>query len=255
MKVEGLDFSGKVAVITGGGKGLGKEFARFLGLHGARVVIGARNEEVLAKTARELQNEGIEVKAVAVDVTNSSQVGAMAEDVYRSMGPVEILINNAAIYFGVDRKSFMEINEDEWDQMLNVNVKGPWLTTKAFFPQMKELGRGKVVNIASEVFFTGSHNLVHYVASKGGVIGLTRALARELGQYNISVNAVAPGFTDTEASRTIVKDVSKYDTSLNCLQRLGVPQDVCGAVAFFASPYSDFITGQTMLVDGGRVMN
>jgi NAD(P)-dependent dehydrogenase (short-subunit alcohol dehydrogenase family) len=202
-----------------------------------------------------LGKKGVSVKAFTVDVTVNEQVQAMADEVHRTLGPVEILINNAAVYYGINRKPFMEIEEKEWDLVMNVNIKGAWLVTRAIFPHMQELGRGKVINIASQVFFTGSHHFAHYVASKGGLIGLTRALARELGSYQVTVNAVAPGFTDTEASRVLVQDINKYDSSANSLQRIGVPQDICGAVAFLASPLSDFITGQTILVDGGRHMN
>ncbi len=138
--------------------------------------------------------------------------------------------------------------------MMAVNVKGSWLCARAVFPAMRDQGKGKIINLASEVFFTGSHGFVHYVASKGGVVGLTRALAVELGPYGICVNAVAPGYTDTEASRTVA-DVSKYDTSRTPLRRLEKPDDVVGAVAFLASNDSDFITGQTVLVDGGRAMH
>ncbi len=255
MSMANMDLSGKLVLITGGGKGLGKEFASFLGSLGARIIVAARNKDNLSSTVAELQNMGIEATARPVDVTSMEQLQEMATEIRSSKGPVEIVINNAAIYYGVERKTFLEIDEAEWDFMMKVNVKGPWLVTRAFFPHMQELGRGKIVNIASQVFFTGSQNLVHYVASKGGVIGLTRALARELGQYSITVNAVAPGFTDTEASRTLVADIHKYDTSANCLKRLSVPEDVCGAVAFLASPLSDFITGQTIIVDGGRAMH
>ena len=169
-------------------------------------------------------------------------------------GRIDVLVNNAAYYYGVARKAFTEISLEEWDRMMAVNVKGPWLCTRAVFPNMKERGKGKIINLASEVFFTGSQGFVHYVSSKGGVIGLTRALAIELGPYGICVNAVAPGYTDTEASRTIA-DVSKYDTSRTPLKRLERPEDVVGIVAFLASDESDFITGQTVLVDGGRAMH
>jgi NAD(P)-dependent dehydrogenase (short-subunit alcohol dehydrogenase family) len=138
--------------------------------------------------------------------------------------------------------------------MMAVNVKGPWICARAVFETMKSLGKGKIINLTSEVFFTGSHGFAHYVASKGGVIGLTRALAIELGPYGICVNAVAPGYTDTEASRTIA-DVNKYDTSRTPLKRLERPEDLVGIVCFLASDESDFITGQTILVDGGRAMN
>jgi NAD(P)-dependent dehydrogenase (short-subunit alcohol dehydrogenase family) len=164
------------------------------------------------------------------------------------------LVNCAAIYDGLVRKSFTEIDPKEWDQVMAVNVKGPWLCTRAVFPHMKQQGKGKIVNLSSEVFFTGSHGLIHYVSSKGGVIGLTRALAIELGPHNININAVAPGFTDTEASRSIA-DVKKYDVSRTPLRRLEEPNDLLGAVIFLASDDSDFITGQTLLVNGGRAMH
>jgi 3-oxoacyl-[acyl-carrier protein] reductase len=154
----------------------------------------------------------------------------------------------------VTRKPFTEVEEEHWDRMMAVNVKGPWLCTRAVFPHMEAQGKGKIVNLASEVFFTGSHGFVHYVASKGGVIGLTRALAVELGPHNICINAVAPGFTDTEASRTLA-NVEKYDTSRTPLKRLETPEDLVGIVTFLASDESDFITGQTILVDGGRAMH
>jgi len=136
--------------------------------------------------------------------------------------------------------------------MLSVNVKGVWLCCVAVFPYMKERQKGKIINLASEVFFTGSHGLAHYVASKGGVVALTRALAAELGPYNICVNALAPGFTATEAAAGLA-DLSKYDTSLTPLGRIGTPEDLLGALIFLASSESDFVTGQVVLVDGGRV--
>jgi NAD(P)-dependent dehydrogenase (short-subunit alcohol dehydrogenase family) len=178
----------------------------------------------------------------------------MAEATNRAFGRIDILINNAAVYDGLKRKPFHEIDPDEWDLVMAVNVKGAFLAARAVFPYMKAQGYGKIVNLASEVFFTGSNGFAHYVASKGGIIGLTRALAVELGPYNICINCVAPGFTDTEASRGLA-DVSKYDTSKTPLRRLEMPADLTGAALFLASPESDFITGQTLLVDGGRAMH
>jgi NAD(P)-dependent dehydrogenase (short-subunit alcohol dehydrogenase family) len=178
----------------------------------------------------------------------------MAEATIDAFGRIDILINNAAIYDGIKRKPFHEIDLGEWDLVMTVNVKGAFLATRAVFPHMKKQGYGKIVNLASEVFFTGSHGFAHYVASKGGIIGLTRALAIELGPHNICINCVAPGFTDTEASRGLA-DVSKYDTSRTPLRRLETPQDLTGAALFLASSESDFVTGQTLLVDGGKAMH
>lgn len=167
-------------------------------------------------------------------------------------GRIDILVNCAAILDGLVRKSFTEVDPDEWDQVMVVNVKGPWLCARAVFPYMKQQRKGRIINLSSETFFTGSHGLIHYVSSKGGVIGLTRALAIELGPHNIKINAIAPGFTDTEASRSFA-DVTKHDVSRTPLRRLEQPYDLIGAILFFASDESDFITGQTLVVDGGRV--
>jgi|APCry1669189204_1035204.scaffolds.fasta_scaffold00303_17 3-oxoacyl-[acyl-carrier protein] reductase len=246
---------GRVALVTGAGKGLGKAFCLRLAEEGADIVAVTRADtEGLEKTAKEVRSLGREVLAAKVDVSREEDTLSMAAQALERFGRIDVLVNNAAYYYGVARKAFTEISLEEWDRMMAVNVKGPWLCTRAVFPNMKERGKGKIINLASEVFFTGSQGFVHYVSSKGGVIGLTRALAIELGPYGICVNAVAPGYTDTEASRTIA-DVSKYDTSRTPLKRLERPEDVVGIVAFLASDESDFITGQTVLVDGGRAMH
>jgi len=246
---------GRVALVTGAGKGLGKAFCLRLAEEGADIVAVTRADtEGLEKTAKEVRSLGREVLAAKVDVSREEDTLSMAAQALERFGRIDVLVNNAAYYYGVARKAFTEISLEEWDRMMAVNVKGPWLCTRAVFPNMKERGKGKIINLASEVFFTGSQGFVHYVSSKGGVIGLTRALAIELGPYGICVNAVAPGYTDTEASRTIA-DVSKYDISRTPLKKLERPEDVVGIVAFLASDESDFITGQTVLVDGGRAMH
>jgi|UniRef100_A0A7C4AS35 3-oxoacyl-[acyl-carrier protein] reductase len=245
----------KVAIVTGAGKGLGRAFCVKLAQEGAHIVAVTRSDmEGLENTAKEVRALGRDALIRQVDVASESDTLRMADEALKTFGRIDVLVNNAAYYFGVTRKAFTEISVEEWDRMMAVNVRGPWLCARAVFPAMKAQGKGKIVNLASEVFFTGSHGFVHYVSSKGGVIGLTRALAVELGPVGICVNAVAPGYTDTEASRTIA-DVTKYDTSRTPLRRLEKPEDVVGAVAFLASDESDFITGQTVLVDGGRAMH
>lgn len=246
---------GKVAIVTGGGKGLGRAFCEGFAREGAKVLAVTRKDmQGLEETVKSVRTLGAEGEYLQIDVTSRADTEKMAKFAMDRFGRIDILVNNAAFYYGVQRKGFNEIGEEEWDMMMAVNVKGTWLSTVAVFPFMKEAGKGKIVNMTSEVFFTGSQGFVHYVATKGAVIGLTRALAIELGPHNICINAVAPGFTDTEASRTIA-DVTKYDTSKTPLKRLGVAEDIVGATIFLSSDAADFITGQTILVDGGKVMH
>jgi 3-oxoacyl-[acyl-carrier protein] reductase len=249
----------RVAIVTGAARGLGRSFAMRLAQEGAKVmamniVMRPKDREDLDETVKQIKALGGEVTSFVGDVSVMKDTAAMAEATVKAFGKVDILINNAAIYDGLKRRPFYEIDLDEWDLVMKVNVKGAFLCTRAVFPYMKNQGYGKIINIASEVFFTGSHGFAHYVASKGGIIGMTRALAIELGPHGIRINCVAPGFTDTEASRGIA-DVAKYDTSKTPLGRVVKPEDLTGAALFLASPESDFITGQTILVDGGRVMH
>ncbi len=245
----------RVAIITGGAKGLGRAFALKMAEEGAKVLVVTRKDtDNLQKTVRQVQTMGGQADLFQADVTSPEDMQAMAEAAVKAFGRIDILVNNAAVYEGIKRKPFHEITPQEWDLVLTVNVKGAFLATRAVFPYMRGQGYGKILNLASEVFFTGSHGFAHYVASKGGIIGLTRALAVELGPHNICINCLAPGFTDTEASRGLA-DVSKYDTSKTPLRRLEKPEDLTGTAVFLASAESDFMTGQTLLVDGGRAMH
>jgi len=242
----------KVAVVTGAAGGLGRMFALSLAGEGAHVAVVDVYDATPVQ--KEIEARGGKALALAGNVTDPVSMNNMAAEVKKQFGRIDILINNAAIYAGLKRGSFMEIDLDEWDRVMAVNVKGAFLAVRAVYPYMKAQRHGKIINIASEVFFTGSHGFAHYVTSKGGIIGLTRALAIETGSDNICVNAIAPGFTDTEASRGIA-DVQRYDTTKTPLQRLCQPEDLTGTAIFLASSDSDFITGQAIVVDGGRVMH
>ena len=243
---------GKVSIVTGAARGLGKAFALKLAEEGSRVVGVDIDMGELGRFLEEAKSRGLEILALHTDVSKEEDTKRMAREVYERFGRIDVLVNNAAYLYGVKRRPFYEIEPGEFERMLSVNVKGVWLCCVAVFPYMKERRKGKIINLASEVFFTGSHGLAHYVASKGGVVALTRALAAELGPYNICVNALAPGFTATEAAAGLA-DLSKYDTSLTPLGRIGTPEDLLGALIFLASSESDFVTGQVILVDGGRV--
>jgi 3-oxoacyl-[acyl-carrier protein] reductase len=245
----------KVAIVTGGARGLGKAFCLAMAEQGAKLVVADILDKEAQQTATEIQAKGGSAIALKVDITSEEDTLHMAEETLKQLGRIDILVNNAAMIYGITRKPFTEIPPAEWDKLMTVNLRGPFLCCRAVFPQMKKQGKGKIINLASETAFTGSNNLIHYVTSKGGIISFTRALAGEVGQYGICVNAVGPGFTDTESSRTVIDNITKYDVGLTPLRRLEQPEDLVGAVIFLASDESDFITGQTLVVDGGRYMH
>jgi 3-oxoacyl-[acyl-carrier protein] reductase len=242
---------GKVAIVTGGAKGLGKAFCFALAEEGAKVVMAAHrlDTDEAKQAAKEIESKG--GLTVEVDVTNEESTKLMAEKTIEKFGRIDILVNNAAYYYGVSRKPFYEITSEEWDRALDVGAKGAWLCAKAVFPQMKKQNKGKIINLSSDTAFAPTKGMIHYITSKAAVVGITRVLAGELGQYNICVNAVAPGYTDTPASWTI-GNVSKFDVSSIPMGRVGKPEDIVGAVVFFASDDSDFISGQTLIIDGAR---
>jgi NAD(P)-dependent dehydrogenase (short-subunit alcohol dehydrogenase family) len=239
MKLEG----GRV-LVTGAARGLGLELALHLAGAGARVM-GAD----LSEGSDQLKRAGIEL--VQVDVSSQADADGLADSVREELGGLDALVNNAAVV-DLERRPFWEIPVDEWDRVLAVNVRGPWLCSGALLPLLRESDGGAIVNLASETAFTGSPGLAHYVASKGALVSLTRSLARELGDEGIRVNAVAPGYVPTEGSRGLAP--GGYDPSATPLGRVGEAGDLLGAIAFLLSDESGFVTGQTLLVNGGRLM-
>ncbi len=244
--------AGQVAVITGAAGGLGRSFALAFAAAGAHVVAADRNEAGAEAVAGEVAERGGRAIAVAVDVTLGASAEAMAERAVGWGGGIDILVNNAAIYAGLERLPFWELDEAAWDRVLAVNLKGAWLCSKAVFPAMRQRGRGKIVNVASATVFSGSPLWAHYVASKGALIALTRTMAREAGDHGVTVNALAPGFTLTDASLGLMEDAASYGVNRGAIKRAAYPDDMAGAALFLASPASDFISGQTLIVDGGR---
>jgi len=244
----------KVAIVTGGARGLGKVYCLRMAEEGAKVVVADILEPEAEATANEIKAKGGTALAVKADVTSEAETQSMAEKTAKEFGRIDILVNNAGFYHGMSRKPFNEISSAEWDKMMAVSAKGTWLCSKAVFPQMKKQGKGKIINISSEAVFAPTKGLIHYTAAKAAVIGITRVLAGELGQYNICVNVVVPGVIDTPATRSYVS-MEKLDASSVPMGRFGKPEDVVGAIIFFASDDSDFISGQSLLVDGARRVN
>lgn len=240
---------GKVAIVTGGGNGIGRAICERFADEGARVVVADINLRAAAEVVAGIRaRDGIAL-AAAVDVASRAQVSAMVQQTLEEYGQVDILVNNVGTY---PARPFLDITEEEWDRIVDVNLKGTFLCSQTVARSMVGRGAGKIVNIASGTFYYAPPVRAHYVAAKAGVMGLTRAMARELGTYGINVNAVAPGLTITETSLDRPKEVFEENLKLRCIQSEEYPEDLVGAVLFFASADSDFVTGQTLLVDGGR---
>lgn len=246
-----LDLADKSAIVTGAARGLGLAFARALVQAGAKVAIADIDAAAAREAEQTLSEQGGTAIALGVDVADEDSVVRMVSDVVASYGGVDILVNNAAVYAGLKRKPFFEITSQEWDRVMSVNLKGAFLCAKAVYPGMETRG-GKIVNVASATVFSGSPLWMHYVASKGGIIAMTRVMARELGDSGITVNALAPGFALTEASKELIEDAESYGVGRGAIHRAAQPDDMVGACLWLVSPMSDFVTGQTIIVDGGR---
>ena len=239
---------GKVAIVTGGQRGIGRAIADGLFAEGARIAI---LDIVGAEEAAGSYDGGL---GLAGDVSSETDAMRMVEAVASHFGRIDILVNNAAMFAKLKMKPFAEIGLDEWKRVLDVNVGGVFLMCRAVVPHMRQQGAGKIVNIASGSFFRGVPFMLHYVTSKAAVIGLTRALARELGPDNICVNAIAPGYTVTEATREQDEAhmrVGALAVDTRAFRREQRPEDVVGSALFLCGPGSNFITGQTFAVDGG----
>ena len=242
----------RTVLVTGAAGGLGRAFAEAFAAAGDRVVLADIDEAGARRAADEISRAAaVPAVGLGVDVTDRASTDALAPAAAEAGGGrIDVVVNNAAVYATITRSPFEDISDQEWDRVLAVNLKGPWQVTRACSPHLGDGGR--VVNISSATVFSGSAQWAHYVASKAGVIGLTRVLARELGARGITVNAVAPGFTLTEASESLMDDAATYGVDRGSIKRAIQPDDIVGTVMHLASPVSGFVTGQTIVVDGGR---
>lgn len=246
-----IDFEGKVVIVTGAAGGLGRAFALGFANQGGKIVVADIDEAGLAETVALIEATGAKAVAVKVDVTSKESTDSLAQAALQEFGRIDVLVNNAAIYATLKRSSFLDIDPNEWDKVMNVNVKGAWLCSASVFPKMSQPG-GRIINVASATVFSGSPLWMHYVASKAAVIGLTRVMAREVGPNGVTVNAIAPGFTLTEASLSLMEDAETYGVERGAIKRASEPEDIVGTALFLASQSAGYITGQTLVVDGGK---
>ncbi len=249
---------GRVAIVTGGGHGIGKAYAIRLASEGAKIVVAEVDEKAAHAVAKELTGAGYEALGLRTDVSDAASVERMANTTVERFGRIDVLVNNAAIFATVpmSRSPFDQITIDEWDRMMTVNLKGTWLASCAVIPQMRKQGYGKIINISSGTALKGSPSRIHYVTSKAGILGFTKTLANEVGKDNICVNCVAPGSTLSEENPDAsVITMRNEALSSRALKRVQSPDDLTGAIVFFSSADSDFITGQTLVVDGGSCLH
>jgi NAD(P)-dependent dehydrogenase (short-subunit alcohol dehydrogenase family) len=243
---------GKVAVVTGAAQGIGRAIAEGLAAAGARIVVADLHG---ADEAAAAFPEGV---GLTVDVADEADVQRLADEVVERCGTIDILVNNAGLYASLEMRPFEQIPLDEWRRVMDVNVASMFLTCRAIVPVMRAAGGGKIVNISSGTPFRGVPFLLHYVTSKGAIVALTRALAKEVGKDNVLVNCVAPGFTmsaGVEAHPEVVAKLRDVSVASRTLQRDQVPDDVVGAVVFLSGPGSNFVTGQTIVIDGGQTFH
>ncbi len=240
---------GKVAIVTGAAQGIGKALADGLAAEGARIVVADLKG---AEQAAAAYPDGV---GLTVDVADEGAVAGMIERTVDHCGGLDVLVNNAGLYASLEMRPFTEIPLDEWRRVMDVNVASMFLTCRAAVPVMREQGGGAIVNISSGTPFRGVPFLLHYVTSKGAIVALTRALAKELGKDGIRVNCVAPGFTMSDGVREhpeVIEKLRDVSVAARTIQRDQVPEDVVGAVVYLAGPSASFVTGQTIVIDGGQ---
>jgi 3-oxoacyl-[acyl-carrier protein] reductase len=249
-----MDVKDKVVLITGGGQGIGRSYALAFANAHAKVVIFDTHAQNGAAVAEHIQSLGGRALFYPCDVTQPDAVRQALQSVKNQWGPVQVLINNAAIFVTLGRQAFEDIPLPEWEQVMRVNVTGSWVCASAVAADMKHAQWGRIINVSSSTVPLGTPMFMHYVTSKSAVIGMTRAMATELGPHNITVNCLLPGLTDTEVDNPGRTDaMRKKIIDMQCVKRIGCPDDMVGTMLFLASDASAFITGQSIAVDGGSV--
>lgn len=253
---QALGIDGKVVIVTGGGMGIGKIYCARLAEAGAKVVVADIAAKESDEVAAAIRDAGGTAVSVPTDVSDADAAQNMADAAMKEFGRIDGLVNNASLMSALPRQNWTLIPLDEWDRVMAVNLRGIFLCCRAVYPCMKQGGGGRIINISSSRFWEGTPNRLHYTTSKAGVIGLTRALAREVGDDNIAVNCITPGLTlsETQQATTSTNYLGGYDEA-RAFKRAQAPDDLVGTVIYLLSPASAFVTGQTINVDGGRNMH
>jgi 3-oxoacyl-[acyl-carrier protein] reductase len=251
MEGDFMDLKGKVAFVTGGAQGIGKEIAVAFARHGADLIIGDINQSVLESTVRELRQLGGKADGYMLDVSSMASCEEAVKKAIDKFGRIDILVNNA----GITRDNLLlRMSEEDFDRVIRINLKGTFNCTKVLSRVMMKQRYGRIINIASVIGLIGNAGQVNYAASKAGIIGVTKSVAKELASRNVTVNAIAPGFIKTEMTDVLPEEVRAKMLETIPLKRPGMPADVANAALFLASEYSSYITGQVLVVDGGMVM-
>lgn len=246
-----MNLKDKVAVVTGGGQGIGREISIYLAKHGANVVVGDLDEEKANKVAKEVEELGVKSLGARIDVAVKSDAYGIIETAVNAFGAVDILVNNA----GITRDAMLhKMTEEEFDQVINVHMKGTYLCMQAAAIHMRQRKTGKIVNISSIAGKVGNIGQVNYSGAKAGIVGMTKAAAKELARYQVNVNAIQPGFIDTEMTQAIPEKVKEIKIAEIPMEKIGSPSDIAKAVVFLSSDYADYITGNIIEVTGGRYM-
>lgn len=246
-----MNLTGKVAIVTGASRGIGREIALLLAERGAAVACAATNESLLAETVKAIGDKGGKALAVRVDVALPADAERLADATLKAFGRIDILVNNA----GITRDNLLlRMKEEEWDRVMAVNLKGCFNCTKAVVRPMMKQRAGKIINLSSVIGLMGNAGQANYAAAKAGILAFTKSAAKEFGSRNLQINAVAPGFITTDMTAGLGEDVKKKMQEQIPLGRLGTPRDVANAVLFLASDLSDYVTGQVVTVDGGMHM-